>query len=164
MAFSQVRRGSAVVFPSPAHLGGNLFVCLRRFFRRATEPCATAIVLLSASGERCPLDSRRRNVATRLPNRGEPMSAFSQIAVAFDVRQFFPLQDKLQFGVLSADKVCLRAGTRASLTLTPQCPSLADRAASRLATYSASELKVVQLCRFYALRSARRCFQRASSS
>lgn len=45
MAFSQVRRGSMLVFPSPALLGGNLFVCLRQFFRRATEPCATAIVL-----------------------------------------------------------------------------------------------------------------------
>ncbi|KAK8756475.1 hypothetical protein V5799_000823 [Amblyomma americanum] len=69
MAFSQVRRGSALVFPSPALLGGNLFVCLRRVFRPAAEPCATAIVLLSASGELCSLDSHRRNVAARLPNR-----------------------------------------------------------------------------------------------
>lgn len=41
MAFSQVRRGSMLVFPSPALLGGNLFVCLRRFFRR--EPCAIVL-------------------------------------------------------------------------------------------------------------------------
>lgn len=57
MAFSQVRRGSMLVFPSPALLGSNLFVCLRQFFLRATEPCATAIVL--ALGFRLALPSGR---------------------------------------------------------------------------------------------------------
>lgn len=160
MAFSQVRRGCALFFPSPALLGGNQFVCLRRFFRRATELCATPIVLLLASDERCPLDSHRRNVACRLPNRGEPLlcirSSLTPWMRSFSFFFSFRTKNELLFffSVLTLCLWYLLEAIHPRLTLTPQCPSVADRASSRLGiSCSAAELKVVQLCRFNALRS-----------